>query len=57
MKVGDLVKLIGCPDSHGGIVLEVCNALGIPTIDVLLNSGVIVYDRRIETYEVLDERR
>ena len=57
MKVGDLVKLIGYPDSHGGIVLEICDDLGIPTIDVLLNWGVIAYDQRIESYEVVDERR
>ena len=53
MKVGDLVKLVGFPKDHGGIILEICDELGITTIDVLLNWGVIAYDQRIETYELV----
>jgi len=56
-KKGDLVRLIGYPTKTGGIVLDVCDDLGIVTIDVLLHNGEIRHDQRIEVFEVIDESR
>ena len=57
MKVGDLVSRKGHPFKWGGVVLEICDDLGIVTVDILLHTGSIAYDQRIESYEVVDEER
>ncbi len=59
MKVGDLVKSFH-GESHeclGGIVLAVCYDLGVATIDVLFHDGTIVYDQRVDRFEVINESR
>ena len=56
MKIGDLVKSKYAPTPMG-IIIEVCDGLGIPTIDILANDGSIIYDQREEFYEVIDESR
>ena len=56
MKIGDLVNRKGHSFKWGGVVLEICDDLGVVTIDVLLHTGSIAYDQRIESYEVVDER-
>ena len=43
MKIGDLVSRKGHPFKWGGVVLEICDDLGVVTIDVLLHTGSIAY--------------
>ena len=57
MKPGDLVRVIGFEDIMGGMILSVCDDLGITTIDVLLHDGRIIYDQRPSNYEVSNEGR
>ena len=57
MRPGDLVRVIGFEDTMGGMILSVCNDLGITTIDVLLHDGRIIYDQRPSNYEVYNESR
>lgn len=53
MKVGDLVKSTFAPTPMG-VVVNKCDGLGIPTIDIMV-KGSILYDQREEFYEVINE--
>ena len=56
MKVGDLVKSKYAPTPMG-IVIEVCDGLGIPTITIMVQDGSFMFDQREEFFELFHEGR
>lgn len=54
MKVGDLIKSKLAPTPRG-LVVNVCDDLGVLTIDILSEKGVIIYDQRPDFYEVIED--
>ena len=55
MKEGDLIKSKFAPTPNG-VVVNVCDAIGVLTIDILAD-GDIIYDQNPEFYEVINESR
>ena len=73
MKVGDLVKrrpewgdwvkhnpwMYTNRDFETGIVVRLCNdlGLGVVTFDILLNTGVMIYEQHPDDFTVVNEAR
>ena len=56
MKVGDLVKSKLAPTPIG-VIISICDDLGVNTIDILSTGNKIIYDQREDFYEVMSEDR